>query len=115
MGPNVSGSLEDLTLFRRVLNEGYSIVIVRTEFPEIATIGCEILDRMGLKTKKSSTSRSMVTTREVNGPMIAYVVGRIGKNCLEMFASDFISSGAALSGCEPSVGLKPFKAYISRL
>jgi anti-sigma B factor antagonist len=97
MGPNVSGSVEDLALFRRVLNEGYSIVIVRTEFPEIATIGCEILDRLGLKTKKSSTSRSMVTTREVNGPMIAYVVGRIalgdGALLLRDTVQDFLRRG----------------------
>jgi len=97
MGPNVSGSLEDLALFRRVLNEGYSIVIVRTEFPEIATIGCEILDRLGLKTKKSNTSRSMVTTREVNGPMIAYVVGRIalgdGALLLRDTVQDFLRRG----------------------
>jgi anti-sigma B factor antagonist len=97
MGPNVSGSVEDLALFRRVLNEGYSIVIVRTEFPEIATIGCEILDRLGLKTKKGSTSRSMVTTREVNGPMIAYVVGRIalgdGALLLRDTVQDFLRRG----------------------
>jgi anti-sigma B factor antagonist len=97
MGPNVSGSLEDLALFRRVLNEGYSIVIVRTEFPEIGTISCEILDRLGLKTKKSSTSRAMVTTREVNGPMIAYVVGRIalgdGALLLRDTVQDFLRRG----------------------
>jgi len=55
------------------------------------------LDRLGLKTKKSNTSRSMVTTREVNGPMIAYVVGRIalgdGALLLRDTVQDFLRRG----------------------
>ncbi len=90
-------SLEDLALFNRVLNEGYSVIIVRTEFPEIAAIGCEILNRLSLRMKKSSTSISMVTIREVNGPVVAYVVGRIalaeGTLLLRDMVQDFLRRG----------------------
>jgi anti-sigma B factor antagonist len=92
-----AGSLEDLALFNRVLNEGYSVIIVRTEFPEIAAIGCEILNRLSLRMKKSSTSISMVTIREVNGPVVAYVAGRIalaeGTLLLRDMVQDFLRRG----------------------
>lgn len=91
-------SLEDLALFNRVLNEGYSVIIVRTEFPEIAAVGCEILDRLSLRIKKSSNSISMVTIREVNGPVVAYVVGRIalaeGTLLLRDMVQDFLRRGS---------------------
>jgi anti-sigma B factor antagonist len=92
-----AGSLEDLSLFNRVLNEGYSVIIVRTEFPEIAAIACEILNRLSLRMKKSSTSISMVTIREVNGPVVAYVAGRIalaeGTLLLRDMVQDFLRRG----------------------
>jgi len=93
-----AGSLEDLALFNRVLNEGYSVIIVRTEFPEIAAIGCEILDRLSLRMRKSSTSVSMVTIREVNGPVVAYVTGRIalaeGTLLLRDMVQEFLRRGS---------------------
>ena len=93
-----AGSLEDLALFNGVLNEGYSVIIVRTEVPSIAAIGCEILNRLSLRMKKSSTSRSMVTIREVNGPVVAYVAGRIalidGSLLLRDTVQDFLRRGS---------------------
>jgi anti-sigma B factor antagonist len=90
-------SLQDLALFNRVLNEGYSVIIVRTELPEIAAIACEILNRLSLRMKKSSTSISMVTIREVNGPVVAYVAGRIalaeGTLLLRDMVQDFLRRG----------------------
>jgi anti-sigma B factor antagonist len=92
-----AGSLEDLKLFNRVLNERYSVIIVRTEFPEIAATSCEILNRLSLRMKKSSTSISMVTIREVNGPVVAYVAGRIalaeGTLLLRDMVQDFLRRG----------------------
>jgi anti-sigma B factor antagonist len=93
-----AGSLEDLALFNRVLNEGYSVIIVRTESAPIAAIGCEILNRLSLRMKKSSTSVSMVTIREVNGPVVAYVAGRIalidGSLLLRDTVQDFLRRGS---------------------
>ena len=93
-----AGSLEDFALFNRVLNEKYSVIIVRTELPEIAAIGCEILNRLSLRMKKSSNSVSMVTIREVNGPVVAYVVGRIalaeGTLLLRDTVQDFLRRGS---------------------
>ena len=92
-----AGSLDDLALFNRVLNEGHSVIIVRTEFASIAAIACEILNRLSLRMKKSSTSVSMVTIREVNGPVVAYVAGRIalidGSLLLRDTVQDFLRQG----------------------
>lgn len=72
-----SGSSEDLDFFRRVLNEGYSVVIVRAESLQIAAKACEILDRLGISMKKSAAPHSSVSLRQSSGAVIADIVGRI--------------------------------------
>src|SRR5438874_2978972 len=39
---------EDAAFFREVLKEGRSLIVVRTESPELATSACAVLDRLGL-------------------------------------------------------------------
>jgi anti-sigma B factor antagonist len=72
-----TGSSADLAFFRRVLNEGHSLIVVRTESSQIAATSCEILDRLGLGMKKSAAPTSLVSTREMDGPVIADFVGKI--------------------------------------
>src|ERR1700736_3568974 len=43
-----TGSAEDLAFFHRVLNEGHSLIVVRTDSSQVAATSCEILDRLGL-------------------------------------------------------------------
>ena len=66
----------DLAFFRRVLNEGHSLIVVRAESSQIAASSCEILDRLGLGMKKSAAPTSLVSTREMDGPVIADFVGK---------------------------------------
>jgi anti-sigma B factor antagonist len=91
------GSSEDVTFFRRVLNEGHSLIVVRTESSQIAAISCEILDRLGLSMKKGTAPRSMVSTREVDGVVIADIVGKIalteGTVLLRDTVRDFLALG----------------------
>jgi hypothetical protein len=72
-----TGSSEDLAFFRRVLNEGHSQIVVRTESCQITASSCEILDRLGLGMKKSTAPTSPVRTREMDGPVVADFVGEI--------------------------------------
>jgi len=74
---NSSGSSEDLDFFRRVLNEGYSVVIVRAESLQIAAEACEILDRLGISMKKGAAPKSSVSLRQASGAVIAELVGKI--------------------------------------
>ena len=72
-----TGSSEDLAFFRRVLNEGYSVVIVRAESLQIAAKACEILDRLGISMKKGAAPKSSVSLRQASGAVIADIVGKI--------------------------------------
>jgi anti-sigma B factor antagonist len=92
-----TGSSEDLVFFRRVLNEGHSLIVVRTESSQLAAISCEILDRLGLSMKKGTAPRSMVSTREADGIVIADIVGKIalteGTILLRDTVRDFLAIG----------------------
>ena len=39
---------EDAALFRKVLKDGRSVIIVRTEWKEVANAGVRVLDRLGV-------------------------------------------------------------------
>jgi anti-sigma B factor antagonist len=70
-------SAEDSTYFREVLNEGHSLIVVRTESPQTAASACKILDEFGMSMKKGATQKSSVTTRELGVATAVDVVGRI--------------------------------------
>jgi anti-sigma B factor antagonist len=72
-----TGSSDDSAFFRQVLNEGHSLVIVRTESPQVATTACQVLDQFGLSVKKGATQKSKVTTRQLDGAVIADITGKI--------------------------------------
>jgi len=91
------GSSEDAVFFRRVLNEGRSLIIVRTDSSEIAATSCEILNRLGLSMKKGSAPKSMVSRREADGVAIADIVGKLalteGTVLLRDTVRDFLALG----------------------
>jgi hypothetical protein len=92
-----TGSAEDLAFFHRFLNEGHSLIVVRTEPSQTASTSCEILDRPGLGMKKGTAPTSLVTTREMDGPVIADFVGKIalaeGTMLLRDTIRDFLKNG----------------------
>jgi anti-sigma B factor antagonist len=92
-----TGSAEDLAFFHRVLNQGHSLIVVRTESSQIAATSCEILDRLGLAMKKGTAPTSLVTTRELDGPVIADFAGKIalaeGTTLLRDTIHDFLKQG----------------------
>jgi anti-sigma B factor antagonist len=67
----------DAALFRGVLKEGHSLIIVRTESHETMRKACEILDRLGLGTQGRSTAKTHTSSRQVGDIAIIDVVGKI--------------------------------------
>jgi anti-sigma B factor antagonist len=72
-----TGSSEDSLFFHRVLNEGHSLIVVRTESPEIASIACEILDRTGMNMGKGETPTTRIATRQLEGASAVDITGKI--------------------------------------
>lgn len=76
-------SPEDTELFQEVLKNGRSLVIVRTEFRDVAKTASSILDRLGLGAKERATpsthaaGRIQTSVREVRGVTVVDVHGRI--------------------------------------
>jgi anti-sigma B factor antagonist len=73
-GPDSS---EDSAFFQQVLNEGHSLIVVRTESPTIAATACQILHEFGISMKKGATQQSRVTTRKLGEVIVVDIVGRI--------------------------------------
>jgi anti-sigma B factor antagonist len=72
-----AASAEDSAYFRKVLNEGHSLIVVRSESPQVAAAACQILDEFGMSMKKGSTQKSKVTARELGDATVVDIVGRI--------------------------------------
>ena len=92
-----TGLSTDVAFFRRVLNAGHSLIVVRTDYFQIANTSCEILNRLGLGMKKDADSQSMVSTREADGAVIADFDGKIaladGTRLLRDTVCDFLALG----------------------
>jgi anti-sigma B factor antagonist len=68
---------EDMMFFREVLREGRSLVVVRTESKETASLACAILDRLGLSIEGKIPVKMQTATRHVEDVAIVDVSGRI--------------------------------------
>jgi len=68
---------EDLVFFGRVLNEGRSLIIVRTDNQETAKVAAGILDRMSITAQWRMSGRMQTALRQVGGITVVDVKGRI--------------------------------------
>jgi len=68
---------QDLDFFRRVLTEGRSVILVRTESSQLAYTACKILDQLGISMNRGAASKSAVTARQLHGAVIADISGKI--------------------------------------
>jgi anti-sigma B factor antagonist len=66
-----------VVFFRKVLSEGRSLLVVRTESHEIATVASGILDRLGIGIEERTNVKMQVATRQADGITILDVSGRI--------------------------------------
>jgi anti-sigma B factor antagonist len=95
--PSVVGSSEDAEFFRRVLNEGHSVIVVRTESSQIASSACKVLDELGLSMNRRVTAKNTVTLRQAHGAVVADIVGKIalaeGTGMLRDTVRNFLERG----------------------
>jgi len=68
---------EDLAFFGRVLTDGRSVILVRTDFQEIAKTAAEILDRMGISAQWRMSGRMQTASRQIDEISVVDVKGRI--------------------------------------
>jgi anti-sigma B factor antagonist len=70
-------SAEDLAFFGRVLTDGRSLVLVRTDSQEIAKVSADILDRMGISERWRMSLRMQTASRQIGEVSVVDVKGRI--------------------------------------
>jgi anti-sigma B factor antagonist len=70
-------SSEDLTFFGEVLKAGRSLIVVRTDSPEVATVSARTLDRMGISERWHASFRMQTTSRQIGEVSVIDVKGRI--------------------------------------
>jgi anti-sigma B factor antagonist len=68
---------EDAALFRKVLKDGHSVIIVRTEWKEVANAAVQVLDRLSGAAEAKTISKMQATSREVGDVSVVDVKGRI--------------------------------------
>jgi anti-sigma B factor antagonist len=68
---------EDLTFFAEVLQEGRSLIVVRTDSQEIARVAAGILDRMGISERWRWSIRMQTASRQIGDISVVDVRGRI--------------------------------------
>jgi hypothetical protein len=89
---------EDVALFREVLKEGRSLIVVRTESQEMATKACEILDRLGIGMRGKTPVKMAASIRRMGEVVVLDVSGRItlgeGNVMLRQIIGDLAENGA---------------------
>ncbi len=90
---------EEATHLLEVLKQGRSVVVVRTEFKDVAAAACEVLDRLGLgKQERTGATKGETTTRTSGNVTIIDARGRIafgdGVTQLREAVANALASGA---------------------
>jgi len=75
-GP-VAGSEDDASFFRRMLNDGCSVIVVRSDSHHVALAACEVLDKLSLGIQKHAPGRSGVTVRQTSAAAVATFSGKL--------------------------------------
>ena len=68
---------DDAAFFREVLQEGRTLIVVRTGSKETAKVACGILDRLGLGIEGPTPLKMQTTNRQVRDISIVDISGRI--------------------------------------
>jgi len=70
-------SSEELAFLGEVLKEGRSLILVRTDSQEIATVATEVLDRMGISAQWRLSGRMQTAMRQIDGVSVVDLQDRI--------------------------------------
>ncbi len=85
----------DVAFFRDALSEGRSIIVVRTNSPEISKLSCEVLDRLGLGLQNRSQDKMQANTRQVGDVTVVELRGRIATGEGNVALRDIVREMAA--------------------
>ena len=92
---------EDVEFFTKVLTAGRSLIVVRTEFKDVAKTASGILDRLGLGTKERAAATQPVSgrmqsvVRETGGVTVLEIRGRIAVGEGNLIIREFIQAYVA--------------------
>jgi anti-sigma B factor antagonist len=88
---------QDLTFFAEVLQEGRSLIVVRTDSQDTARVAGGILDRMGISERWRMSIKMQAATRQIGDISAIYVRGRItvgeGNIMLREVVAGLVESG----------------------
>ena len=68
---------EDAALFRKVLKDGHSVIIVRTEWKDVANAAVQVLDRMSVAGGGKTATKMQASSRQIEDVSVIDVKGRI--------------------------------------
>jgi anti-sigma B factor antagonist len=68
---------DDVAIFREVLKQGRSLVVVRTDSLDIARTASRTLDRLGLGLRPLSPAKMQATTRQIGNVVVIDISGKI--------------------------------------
>jgi anti-sigma B factor antagonist len=68
---------EDAALFRKVLKDGHSVIIVRTEWKDVASAAVQVLDRMSVGAGRKTSTKMQASARRIGDVSVIDVKGRI--------------------------------------
>jgi len=71
------GSEDDAAFFRRMLMEGCSVIVVRSESHQVAMAAVEVLDELSLGIRKHAPGKSDVSVRQLPQAAIATFTGKL--------------------------------------
>jgi anti-sigma B factor antagonist len=87
----------DTELFKKVLQQGRSLIVVRTEWTEVAAVAAGILDRLGIGIQERSQARMRTATRQSGTVTIVDISGKItvgeGNLALRQLVGELVEKG----------------------
>jgi len=91
---------EDAALFRKLLKEGHSVLIVRTEFKDVAQAACRVLDRMSIGAADTAKTKTQAVARALGNVSVIDVKGNIilgeGNVLIRQMLTDLMAQGKRL-------------------
>jgi anti-sigma B factor antagonist len=68
---------EDAALFRKLMAQGRSVIIVRTEWKDVANAACKVLDRLSIGTEEAGKTKMQAVKRQLGNVSVIDLKGRI--------------------------------------
>jgi anti-sigma B factor antagonist len=88
---------ENAALFRKVLKDGHSVIIVRTEWKDVAKAAVQVLDRLSVGAGVKTSTKMQASSRQIGDVSVVDVKGRItlgeGNEIIRELVSELTAQG----------------------